>query len=85
MNFELMFNDYKYEYERALQYQYQINRMLECIGKYDDVSLTQMTTYEEEIEEIKEEEPFIVVYQSKPIRGTVLELYGKNPNYNWEE
>lgn len=32
----------------------------------------------------KEEEPFIVVYRSKPIRGTVLELIGSNPNYNWE-
>ena len=32
----------------------------------------------------KEVEPFIIVYKSKPIQGIVLELWGKNPEYNWE-
>ena len=32
----------------------------------------------------KEVEPFIIVYKSRPIRGIVLELWGKNPEYNWE-
>lgn len=31
----------------------------------------------------KKVEPFIVVYRSKPIRGIILELWGKNPEYNW--
>ena len=31
----------------------------------------------------KKVEPFVVVYRSKPIRGVVLELWGKNPKYNW--
>ena len=29
------------------------------------------------------EEPFIIIYKSKPIRGIILELWGKNPKYNW--
>lgn len=29
------------------------------------------------------EEPFIIIYKSKPIRGITLELWGKNPKYNW--
>ena len=32
----------------------------------------------------KEIEPFIIVYKSRPIQGIVLELWGKNPEYNWE-
>ena len=32
----------------------------------------------------KKVEPFIVVFKSKPIQGIVLELWGKNPEYNWE-
>ena len=32
----------------------------------------------------KEAEPFIIVYKSRPIQGIVLELWGKNPEYNWE-
>ena len=32
----------------------------------------------------KEVEPFIIVYKSRPIQGIVLELWGKNPEYNWE-
>ncbi len=35
-------------------------------------------------EEPKKVEPFIVVFKSKPIQGIVLELWGKNPEYNWE-
>lgn len=31
----------------------------------------------------KKVEPFIVVYRSKPIRGIILELWGKNLEYNW--
>lgn len=33
---------------------------------------------------LNKEEPFIVIYKSKPIQGIVLELIGKNPKYNWE-
>ena len=29
------------------------------------------------------EGPFIIIYKSKPIRGITLELWGKNPKYNW--
>ena len=32
----------------------------------------------------KEVEPFIIVYKSRPIQGIVLELWGKNPEYDWE-
>lgn len=36
------------------------------------------------VSQTKKEEPFIIVFKSKPIKGIILELWGKNPNYNWE-
>ena len=31
----------------------------------------------------REEKPFMIIYKSKPIRGITLELWGRNPKYNW--
>lgn len=41
-------------------------------------------TLDEINEKPKKVEPFIIVYKSRPIQGIVLELIGKNPEYNWE-
>lgn len=61
------------------QYDYWINRDVkrDITGRLVRQSL-------EYLKPKKEEEPFIVVYKSKPIRGVVLELMSLNPNYNWE-
>lgn len=42
------------------------------------------TTCEISHQIVSHEKPFKIIYKSKPIKGIILELYGKNPNYNWE-
>lgn len=52
-----------------------------CSSSFNDINplLTRNIAYDMP----KKVEPYIIVYKSKPIRGIVLELWGRNPEYNW--